>query len=405
MTNRTGTRARFLTLAIAVSLAGTAIAAGQPQIVGINAAVLNNVRIRSAGAPQAHAAVVRQRVALNDEVQTGGRSQLQVLLLDKTTFTVGANARLTIDRFVYDPNRSTRSLAASVTKGAFRFISGRPDAAGSTSVRTPIASIGIRGTIFEGVVGEEAARIAAGEPGVGPRVRSDPATASLIILRGPGRGTQGRVRPGVIDVTAGGRTVTIDRPMLAVYVPAAGRAPIGPFLISPAGLQQVQALIFPGLAQAMAFEPNSRTGTGFVPTDRGGRPPRYPGYRAPGGNPDDYQGPGGYPGQGGFPGPGRFPDLPQPDGPSGGQGPMSQDPAGQGQAGQGQKSPDPAGQGQPGQGQPGAGQPSGQGQQPGQGKPKKPNAAPNAQPQTVNQAPAPSPTPTPTPTPKYPGKP
>ncbi|MEP7004929.1 MAG: hypothetical protein ABI810_03030, partial [Sphingomonas bacterium] len=94
MTNRTGTRARFLTLAIALSLAGTAIAAGQPQIVGINAAVLNNVRIRSAGAPQAHAALVRQRVALNDEVQTGGRSQLQVLLLDKTTFTVGANARL-----------------------------------------------------------------------------------------------------------------------------------------------------------------------------------------------------------------------------------------------------------------------------------------------------------------------
>lgn len=356
MTNRTGTRARFLTLAIAVSLAGTAIAAGQPQIVGINAAVLNNVRIRSAGAPQAHAALVRQRVALNDEVQTGGRSQLQVLLLDKTTFTVGANARLTIDRFVYDPNRSARSLAASVTKGAFRFISGRPDTAGSTSVRTPIASIGIRGTIFEGVVGEEAARIAAGEPGVGPRVRSDPATASLIILRGPGRGTQGRVRPGVIDVTAAGRTVTIDRPMLAVYVPAAGRAPIGPFVISPAGLQQVQALIFPGVAQAMAFEPNSRTGTGFVPTDSGRRPPRYPGYRAPGGNPDDYQGPGGYPGQGGFPGPGRFPDLPA---------------AGQGQTGQGGPNDPPAGQG--------------------------------AKVQAGGQAPAP--TPTPTPPPKYPGKP
>jgi len=361
MTNRTGTRARFLTLAIAVSLAGTAIAAGQPQIVGINAAVLNNVRIRSAGAPQAHAALVRQRVALNDEVQTGGRSQLQVLLLDKTTFTVGANARLTIDRFVYDPNRSARSLAASVTKGAFRFISGRPDTAGSTSVRTPIASIGIRGTIFEGVVGEDAARIAAGEPGVGPRVRSDPATASLIILRGPGRGTQGRVRPGVIDVTAAGRTVTIDRPMLAVYVPAAGRAPIGPFVISPAGLQQVQALIFPGVAQAMAFEPNSRTGTGFVPTDSGRRPPRYPGYHAPGGNPDDYQGPGGYPGPGGFPGPGRFPDLP---------------PAGQGQTGQGQT---------------------------GQGGPNDPPAGQGAKVQAGGQAPTPNPTPTPPP--KYPGKP
>ncbi|MEO9130168.1 MAG: FecR domain-containing protein, partial [Sphingomonas sp.] len=193
MTNAKGARARFLILAVAASLAGTAIAAGQPQIVGINAAVLNNVRIRSAGASQAHTAVVRQRVALNDVVQTGGRSQLQVLLLDKSTFMVGANARLTIDRFVYDPNRSTRTLAASVTKGAFRFISGRHDATGSTSVRTPIASIGVRGTIFEAVVGEEAVRIVAGETGVGRRVRSDPATASLIILRGPGRGAQGKV--------------------------------------------------------------------------------------------------------------------------------------------------------------------------------------------------------------------
>ena len=383
MTNKAGTRARFLTLAVAVSLAGTAIAAGQPQIVGINAAVLNNVRIRSAGAPQAHIAVVRQRVALNDEVQTGGRSQLQVLLLDKTTFTVGANARLTIDRFVYDPNRSARTLAASVTKGAFRFISGRPDTAGSTSVRTPIASIGIRGTIFEGVVGEEAVRIADGERGIGPRVRSDPATASLIILRGPGRGTQGRVRPGVIDVTAGGRTVTIDQPMRAVYVPAAGRAPIGPFVISPAGLQQVQALIFPGVAQAMAFEPNSPTGTGFVPTDRGGRPPRYPAIarrvairttirgrvaiRARVASLD------------------RAVSLTC----------RQSGTARRGRARRaGPEESDPAGQGQSGQGQP-----------PGQGKPKKPNGAPNAQPQSAIQAPAPNPTPTPTPTPKYPGKP
>ncbi|MDB5704040.1 MAG: FecR family protein, partial [Sphingomonas bacterium] len=182
-----GIRARLLATAIGLSLIGAAaLAAGQPQVIGINAAVLNNVRIKSAGAPAAHTALVRQRVALADEVQTGGRSQLQVLLLDKSVFTVGANARLTIDRFVYDPNRSTRAMGASVVKGAFRFMSGRPDAKGSSSIRTPVATIGIRGTILDGVVGEDAVRIAAGEQGVGPNVRSDPATASLIILRGPG---------------------------------------------------------------------------------------------------------------------------------------------------------------------------------------------------------------------------
>ena len=196
----TGMQKRLTVLLAATALAGaglagSGIAAGAPQVVGINAAVLNNVRIRSAGAPQAHIAVVRQRVALADEVQTGGRSQLQVLLLDKSVFTVGANARLTIDRFVYDPNRGARSMAASVTKGAFRFLSGRPDRAGTTSIRTPIATIGVRGTIVEGVVGEQAALIAAGEA-LGRPVRSDPETASLIILRGPGKRTQGQCAAG-----------------------------------------------------------------------------------------------------------------------------------------------------------------------------------------------------------------
>ncbi|MES1971748.1 MAG: FecR family protein [Pseudomonadota bacterium] len=294
-----GRRARLLIAAAALSLAGAGIAAGAPQVIGINSAVLNNVRIRSAGAATAHTAVVRQRVALADEVQTGGRSQLQVLLLDKSVFTVGANARLTIDRYVYDPDRGTRAMGASVVKGAFRFMSGRPDARGSSAIRTPVATIGIRGTILDGVVGEEAVRIAAGEPGVGPNVRSDPATASLVVLRGPGRSAQGRVVPGVIDVTAGNRTVTIDRPMRAVYVPRPGAAPIGPFVLSPRGLLQLQALIFPSLAPRFGFAPE-QAGLPAYPGET--NPPR--GRIFP---------PGGYPGESGPPArPGSYvPAIPQ----------------------------------------------------------------------------------------------
>lgn len=282
--------ARALLAATALTVAAGAFAAGAPEVIGINAAILNTVRIRPAGTTVARTAVVRQRVALADEVQTGGRSQLQMLLLDKTTFTVGANARLTIDRFVYDPARGTRSVGASVVKGAFRFMSGRPDAKGSSAIRTPVATIGIRGTIVDGVVGEEAVRIAAGESAIGPNVRSDPATASLIILRGPGRGAQGRVQPGIIDVTSGGRTVTVDRPMRAVYVPRPGAAPIGPFIISPDGLREVQALIFPSLAPRFGLAPEM-AGQPYYPVQPAIRP------RPPGG-PAGYvdEGAGGYPG-------------------------------------------------------------------------------------------------------------
>jgi hypothetical protein len=319
---RRGIGGVFVVTMAGLSLGGVAIGADSAGTVGINAVVYNNVRLKSAGAPQAHVAVVRERVGLGDEVTTGGRSSLQVLLLDKTTFTVGAGARVTIDRFVYDPNRGTRSMAASVVKGAFRFMSGRSDRAGTTSINTPIASIGVRGTIVEGVVGQAAAEIAAGEDAVGPRVRSDPNTASLILLRGPGARAQGRLSPGAIDVTAGGRTVSVTQPMRAVFVPAAGRAPIGPFVISPRGYDQMRALLFPLLAQRLGLNiPGERPFTPYGNGQRDERPPLPP--------PGAYGYPGGErPGQGsrspqygtpGFPGSGQgVPDFPrQPQGAQG----------------------------------------------------------------------------------------
>ena len=317
---RRGLGGAFVIAMAGLSLGGVAIGAGGVSTVGINAVVYNNVRLKSAGAPQAHVAVVRERVGLGDEVQTGGRSQLQVLLLDKTTFTVGAGARVTIDRFVYDPSRGTRSMAASVVKGAFRFMSGRPDRAGTTSIRTPIASIGVRGTIAEGVVGPAAAEIAAGESAVGPRVRVDPATASLILLRGPGARTQGRLSPGAIDVTAGGRTVSVTQPMRAVFVPAAGMAPIGPFVISQRGYDGMRALFFPLLAQRLGLNiPGERPFTPYGNGQRNERPLPpvlygYPGGDRPGRGPG-YDTPG-------FPGSGQgFPDFPsEPQGGQGGQG-------------------------------------------------------------------------------------
>ncbi len=216
------------------------------------AGVKNDVRLRKQGSPLPPRPVaLKQRIALGDGVQTGAKSQLQVLLLDQSTFSVGANARLTIDRFVYDPNRG-RQLGASLIKGAFRSCRASPIAANSAQIRTPVASIGIRGTSFDTVLGETAILIGLNEPAL-KGVGADPETASLIILHGPGAKTQGNTLPGVIDVTAGGKTVTIDRPQFAVFVPGPGKAPIGPFRMSKAGLMQVQALIFPSIADRLGI--------------------------------------------------------------------------------------------------------------------------------------------------------
>ncbi|HEX7750928.1 MAG TPA: FecR domain-containing protein [Novosphingobium sp.] len=276
----------FLIGAAALAIAAPAAVWAAPTQVGIASAVVNNVQVRSGGAPQAHAARIRERLSLADQVSTGARSRLQILLLDRSTFTVGADARLTIDRFVYDPAGS--SVSASVAKGAFRFLSGgRGHRGGGSSIKTPVATIGIRGTIVDGTVGPEAVAIARGEGKVTRGMTVDPQTATLVVLRGPGARTGGKVGVGAISVTAGGVTVDCERPLLAVFVPAPGAAPIGPFTISLPGLAQLNDLIVPSGEPILSGD----GGSAYPVPEPARRPPprygRYPGDAYPG---DGYPG-------------------------------------------------------------------------------------------------------------------
>ena len=230
-------------LVMPLLVASTAFAVAAPRIAGIAAAIVNDVRVAAAGAAQPRPAAVRQRIAIGDRVQTGPHSRLQILLLDRSVFTVGANARLTIDRFVYDPDNA--SISATVSKGAFRFISGGRGHRGGSAIDTPVASIGIRGTIVDAVIGAEAIAIARRERALGGSVGGDPETATLVVLRGPGSRSQGNVTPGAISVTANQSTIELDRPLLAAYVPGPGAAPMGPFTISLPGLARLNDLISP----------------------------------------------------------------------------------------------------------------------------------------------------------------
>lgn len=229
------------------------------QTVGVNAAVVNDVRMTTQANATLHKAVIRERVSLGNDILTGKGSRLQVVLLDHTSFTVGANARIKVDRFVYDPNRNSSAVGLNVGRGAFRFMSGRPthNAPGQSSIRTPVASIGIRGTIVDGVVGPDAIAIIRAQPGVSA-AGSDPETASLILLRGPGAIAANEV-PGGIDVSAGGTTVPVDEAGLAVFVPHPGATPIGPFRLSARGSAMLVGLLTSPGAQLpdRGFDPDA----------------------------------------------------------------------------------------------------------------------------------------------------
>ena len=96
----------------------------------------------------------------DDVINSADNSRVQILLKDQTAINLGANASLTIDAFVYSDE--AENVAVKVSKGAFKFISGKvatknPE---KVTVETPVATIGVRGTEFVGVINPQDSRIA-----------------------------------------------------------------------------------------------------------------------------------------------------------------------------------------------------------------------------------------------------
>lgn len=131
-----------LALAFALVFAGDASAAR----IGVASVVKNQVQGSVAGTIH-----VGTGVSANEVISTGAESSAQLLFRDETSLTIGASSRLTLDRFVYDPATRSGDVVVNVLQGTFRFVSGSVKPGGYT-IRTPVATVGLRGTIVEGYV-------------------------------------------------------------------------------------------------------------------------------------------------------------------------------------------------------------------------------------------------------------
>ncbi len=87
----------------------------------------------------------------NEVVETGDASATELVFLDETKLALGPNSSLVLDRFVYDPDPDKASFVMTATAGVFRFVSGKLPKK-SYEIRTPTATIGIRGTVLSIVV-------------------------------------------------------------------------------------------------------------------------------------------------------------------------------------------------------------------------------------------------------------
>ena len=100
---------------------------------------------------------VGEPIYLNDEISTPDGASLQVLLQDQTVFSIGPNSTLIFDEFVFDPTAvDDMALTASVTKGTFKFISGKVSKLkpGAMKLKLPNATASVRGTSVVGRVDE-----------------------------------------------------------------------------------------------------------------------------------------------------------------------------------------------------------------------------------------------------------
>jgi len=204
----------------AILLLAPLTAVAVPLNIGVASAVRGAV---NATAPGAAGRVVEtgKDVYSHDKIKTGAEGKLQILLLDQTSFTIGANSEMELDEFVFDPATNAGKVSAKIVKGAFRFVTGkvaRRDPA-SMQVETPVGTIGIRGTMTAGTVGDKEA---------------------TFVLLGPGPENNADEKSGGITVKNDKGSTEVDKDGWGVTVKA-GEAPGPAFELGAGQLEGILA--------------------------------------------------------------------------------------------------------------------------------------------------------------------
>ena len=106
-------------------------------------------------ARQSISSAVNTAVEMNDTIVTA-RSRAELTFEDATKVKITEQSKLIIDDFVYDPKSGTGKLAMKVALGTARYASGQiaKNSPQQVAVKTPTASIAVRGTDFSMTVDE-----------------------------------------------------------------------------------------------------------------------------------------------------------------------------------------------------------------------------------------------------------
>src|SRR5262245_29648140 len=194
-----------LTLAIAVA-ALAAPGGGAAQTVGTAAAV--NPQVQGGE----RVLQVGSNIVFRERVSTSASGSTQVIFVDKTTLSIGPNSNILIDEFVYNPDAGAGHMTVTLTKGAMRMVGGNVSHTQGATIKTPLATIGVRGGV-------------------------------ATVKHDAKEGTRAICHFGTAAVMSGGTTETITRPGYGVFVTRAGTAPSAPAPVPQAEIAALTQLL------------------------------------------------------------------------------------------------------------------------------------------------------------------
>src|SRR5260370_42109244 len=90
--------------------------------------------------------IVGKDIFAGEFVNTDNASATELMFLDQTNLSITPGSSVKIDKFVFDPNGKKGAVVFNVARGSLRFVTGSQDPT-SYEIKTPVATIGVRGTI------------------------------------------------------------------------------------------------------------------------------------------------------------------------------------------------------------------------------------------------------------------
>lgn len=136
-----------LAMAMAFALAGSP-ACADSNAIGQIKKVSGQAQIQRSGSTVA--AKVGDPVFQSDVIVTGADGSIGITFIDNTTMSAGPNSEVSLDEYRFDSSNFTGAMTTNLRKGTLSMVDGdiARSSPGAMKVRTPTATMGVRGTRF-----------------------------------------------------------------------------------------------------------------------------------------------------------------------------------------------------------------------------------------------------------------